>query len=147
LLGCRYQSICACLGLPLRRAVPMHAARWDRSLVRHQALKYRMCTDIPQGLAPPFEFPLPPRAELLLHHHLSRLQRPTVPPPHRTPTSTSRRYGDTVVRFIIRFQHVDTFRASVMGGRQAAEKRLGCRITKKRSNNNTETKIYSTWHA
>jgi hypothetical protein len=77
-----------------------------------------------QGLASPLELALPAGAELLLHHHLPRIQRPALPPPHRAPTSTGCCHGYTLVRLVIRLQHVDTFRAGVMGGRQVAEERL-----------------------
>jgi hypothetical protein len=101
-------------------------------LVRHDTFCKEAHTDKSKGLTPRFEHALPHRSELLLHHHLPRLQCPAFPPPHRAPTGASRCNCDPVVRIIIRFQHVDPFRASFVGGRKVAEERLNLALAEKR---------------
>jgi hypothetical protein len=117
LLGRCDPGLRASLGVPLCCAVPLYAARRDRSLVRQQLSMGRIRTNISQGLAPPFKHALLAWTELLLHHHLPRLQRPALPPPHRAFTGPRCSYSDIVVRLIVWLQYVNAFCASVMGGR------------------------------
>jgi hypothetical protein len=54
-----------------------------------------------QVFNPPLELPLPRGPKLLLHHHLPRVQRFTLPTPHRAFTSPVRGNHNLMVCLVI----------------------------------------------